>query len=62
MNPDKGDLHVSKESTAGNAVDAITASTITSKAFLKAVNQAYKVYSSNNTDGNSGATKKQAKS
>ena len=62
MNPDKGDLHVSKESTAGNAVDAITASTITSKAFLKAVNQAYKVYASNNTDGNSGATKKQAKS
>ena len=62
MNPDKGDLHVSKESTAGNAVDAITASTITSKAFLKAVNQAYKVYTSNNTDGNSGATKKQAKS
>ena len=40
-NPKDGDLHVSKDDKNGNAVDAITASTITSRAFLKAINQAY---------------------
>lgn len=42
----------------GGDVDAITASTITSRAFLKAVNQAYAVYAGQDVDGNSGATKK----
>lgn len=37
-------LQVSKD---GGDVDAITASTITSRAFLKAVNQAYQAYKSN---------------
>ncbi len=44
----------------GGDVDAITASTITSRAFLKAVNQAYSVYKNNKTDAQSGATKKVA--
>lgn len=43
-NPKDGDLHVSKDDKGGNAVDAITASTITSRAFLKAINQAYAAY------------------
>ncbi len=47
-------LVVSKD---GGDVDAITASTITSRAFLKAVNQAYAVYAGQDVDGNSGATK-----
>ncbi len=38
-------LTVSKD---GGDVDAITASTITSRAFLKAVNQAYSAYTQNN--------------
>ena len=42
---------------SGNAVDAITASTITSRAFLKAINQAYAAYTKQGTDGKSGATK-----
>ena len=46
-------LTVSKD---GGDIDAITASTITSRAFLKAVNQAYAAYSGNETDGQSGAT------
>ena len=41
MNPAKGALTVTKD---GGQVDAITASTITSRAFLKAVNEAYKAY------------------
>ena len=41
MEPGKGDLIVSKD---GGQVDAITASTITSRAFLKAVNAAYAVF------------------
>lgn len=45
MSPADGTLHVKQDSKSGNAVDAITASTITSRAFLKAVNQAYEVYS-----------------
>lgn len=42
----------------GGDVEAITASTITSRAFLKAVNQAYQVYAHQDKgqDGNSGAT------
>lgn len=41
LNPALGPLTVSKD---GGKVDAITASTITSRAFLKAVNQAYAAY------------------
>ena len=56
-NPKDGDLHVSKDDKSGNAVDAITASTITSRAFLKAINQAYAAYTHKGVDGESGATK-----
>ena len=52
-NPGKGALIVSKD---GGDVDAITASTITSRAFLNAVNNAYAAYSGQNVDGMSGAT------
>ena len=55
--PKDGDLHVSKDDKSGNAVDAITASTITSRAFLKAINQAYAAYAGKNIDGESGASK-----
>ena len=55
--PKDGNLHVSKDDKNGNAVDAITASTITSRAFLKAINQAYAAYTQQGTDGKSGATK-----
>lgn len=41
LNPAQGELVVSKD---GGTVDAITASTITSRAFLSAVNQAYSAY------------------
>jgi electron transport complex protein RnfG len=41
----------------GGKVDAITASTITSRAFLLAVNNAYKAYKATPVDGESGATK-----
>lgn len=47
-------LSVSKD---GGQIDAITASTITSRAFLKAVNNAYLAYKAHNTDGESGASK-----
>ena len=54
----EGELKVNKD---GGDVDAITASTITSRAFLKAVNQAYQAYKGNtddaNADGESGASK-----
>ncbi len=53
----EGNLHVSKDDKSGNAIDAITASTITSRAFLKAINQAYAVYTKKAVDGNSGASK-----
>ncbi len=43
-NPGQAPLTVSKD---GGDVDAITASTITSRAFLKAVNQAYELYKNN---------------
>ena len=45
----------------GGKVDAITASTITSRAFLKAVNNAYAAYAAQNgrqVDTQSGATPK----
>ena len=41
MNPGETPLTVSKD---GGTVDAITASTITSRAFLNAVNAAYQAY------------------
>lgn len=41
----------------GGDVDAITASTITTRAFLKAVNQAYAVYAEQDIDAASGASK-----
>lgn len=46
-----GELKVSKD---GGDVDAITAATITSRAFLNAINRAYSAYSG--TDGITGAT------
>ena len=49
-------LTVSKD---GGQVDAITASTITSRAFLKAVNQAYSAYKVTPVDAESGATKQE---
>ncbi|MCD8042058.1 MAG: RnfABCDGE type electron transport complex subunit G [Tannerellaceae bacterium] len=55
-----GNLRVSKD---GGDVDAITASTITSRAFLEAINRAYSAYAGTDattgatgTDGESGAT------
>lgn len=53
MNPGQKALTVSKD---GGQVDAITASTITSRAFLQAVNNAYAAYSGQQVDGASGAT------
>jgi electron transport complex protein RnfG len=49
----KGAMKVSKD---GGDVDAITASTISSRAFLEAINLAYSVHSGNGADGASGAT------
>ena len=49
----KEQLVVSKD---GGQVDAITASTITTRAFLLAVNNAYKAYKATPVDGLSGAT------
>ncbi|MBO7417658.1 MAG: RnfABCDGE type electron transport complex subunit G [Bacteroidaceae bacterium] len=51
--PKNGALSVSKD---GGQIDAITASTITSRAFLKAVNAAYAAYSGQQVDGTSGAS------
>lgn len=53
-NPGKNNFTVSKD---GGDIDAITASTITSRAFLRAVQQAYNTFK-NNTDGNTSATMK----
>lgn len=50
-NLSSGELKVTKD---GGDVDAITASTITSRAFLNAVNRAYSAYAG--TDGSTGAT------
>lgn len=55
-NPGNAPLTVSKD---GGEIDAITASTITSRAFLNAVNTAYVAYAGQNTaDGATGATQK----
>lgn len=50
-NLSEGNLSVSKD---GGQIDAITASTITSRAFLEAINRAYAVYKA--SDDNSSAT------
>lgn len=56
LNPGEKELAVSKD---GGQVDAITASTITSRAFLNAVNAAYGAYKNEGgTDAVSGATQK----
>lgn len=52
-NLSEGNLSVSKD---GGQIDAITASTITSRAFLEAINRAYAVYKA--SDANSSATTK----
>lgn len=57
-NPEEA-LTVSKD---GGKIDAITASTITSRAFLNAVNNAYKAYKNTPIDGESGATKQDTNS
>lgn len=59
-NPGQSLLAVTKD---GGKVDAITASTITSRAFLAAVNNAYKAYADGDnasSDGNTGAIPKAA--
>lgn len=53
-----GKLEVSKD---GGDVDAITASTITSRAFLRCINAAYKTLSESSSDGQSGASKQAGK-
>lgn len=53
MNPGEGELTVSKD---GGKVDAITASTITSRAFLTAVNRAYAAYMKSDNKEVDGAT------
>ncbi len=54
MNPGDATFKVSKD---GGKIDAITASTITSRAFLKAVTTAYNAYKGNdNHNATSGAT------
>lgn len=55
INPDSVNFTVSKD---GGDIDAITASTITSRAFLGAVQQAYKKLFPAKADGESGASKK----
>ena len=52
-NPGEKPLSVSKD---GGEIDAITASTITSRAFLQAVNSAYAAYMNEQVDGTSGAS------
>jgi Na+-translocating ferredoxin:NAD+ oxidoreductase subunit G len=53
-NPSSFKLWVKKD---GGDVDAITAATISSRAYCDAINRAYKTYFPKGTDGNSGATK-----
>lgn len=57
-NPGKDNLTVKKD---GGDIDAITASTITSRAFLLAVCQAYNAYSAVPVDANTSATVQNAK-
>lgn len=54
VNPAEKNLTVKKD---GGEVDAITASTITSRAFLRCVNKAYAALAGKYTDADSGATK-----
>jgi len=54
MNPGKAPLRV-KDKDMDGQVESITASTITTRAFLNAVNNAYKTYKGE-TDGNTSAT------
>ncbi len=56
-NPGQTPLTVSKD---GGEIDAITASTITSRAFLRAINNAYAAYKNQHVDGASGATQQAA--
>ena len=56
-NPGEQPLVVSKD---GGQIDAITASTITTRAFLLAVNNAYAAYKNQNVDTTSGATQQAA--
>lgn len=58
MNPGTKPLDVKPEKGGKGDVDAITASTITTRAFLLAVNNAYNIYKKNAADAVSGATKK----
>lgn len=53
LNPGTANLTVSKD---GGDIDAITASTITSRSFLRAVQQAYNTYKGECTDASTGAT------
>ena len=53
MNPGQNNMTVKKD---GGEVDAITASTITSRAFLRAVNEAYAAMAPQAEDAQSGAT------
>lgn len=56
-NPGKVNFTVSKD---GGDIDAITASTITSRAFLRAVQEAYNTISGKTTDASTGATQQAA--
>ena len=56
MNPGETPLAVTKD--MNGQVDAITASTITSRAFLNAVNAAYQAYKGGEVDTTSGASQK----
>ena len=56
MNPGDAPLAVTKD--MNGQVDAITASTITSRAFLNAVNAAYQAYKGGTADTTSGASRK----
>ena len=58
-NPGQKELLVTKD---GGDIDAITASTITSRAFLNAVNQAYKAFMGNSGDALTGASTQAGKS
>lgn len=57
-NPGTDNLVVKKD---GGEIDAITASTITTRAFLSAVVQAYNAYNELPVDGNTSATKQSVK-
>ncbi len=54
LNPQHTNLTVNND---GGDIDAITASTITSRAFLRAIQQAYNTYMDQGTDANTGASK-----